>query len=222
MHKLKFLPRYIRELYGWLLDAEPLLALLASFVVVSTVWVSVAGCIERQVRFTGIALQLFGVILVVIGLRDTRRTFDELPTTLQAIRNFWSQRPRLGPRNVTIHAESASLVMIGGTATARVTAGPNTPIERRVELLEQDMGRALGEIDSLGEKLEKKTRDLGNAVETEARERKTADTAVTTKLRQAVAEGIPLAAVGAVLVFIGILCGASPEIARLFGEAACS
>jgi hypothetical protein len=78
---LRSLGRYASDLAQWLWRTQPLLAVLAAICVSSFVWIVFSSCLERRVRLVGMALQLLGVILVAVGLRDTRRAFEDQPTS---------------------------------------------------------------------------------------------------------------------------------------------
>lgn len=118
---LRSLGRYASDLVQWLWRTQPLLALLAAIVVSSLVWIVFSSCLERRVRLVGMALQLLGVILVAVGLRDTRRAFEDQPTTWQAIKEWWLGRPRFGPRNIVLEAASLAVGVSGGSARMRVS-----------------------------------------------------------------------------------------------------
>jgi hypothetical protein len=63
---------------------------------------------------------------------------------------------------------------------------------------------------------------MAAALKAERNERQAADTRLTNQLKKAVAEGLPLARVGAIFFLIGITAGtASPEIASIFGGSPC-
>jgi hypothetical protein len=177
-------------------------------------------CAERQIRLSGMMLQLLGVLTLLIGLRDTRNVFADQPTAWEAIKQWWHGRPRFGPQGVTVNVEAAQFVLSPGRVRMSVTAGPNTPIERRIELLEQNHERLVKEVDGLHSNLEEQKRDQTKALETERKERLEGDQTVKTQLKSAIAEGIPLELIGVGFFALGIAAGtASPEIAAAFGAA---
>lgn len=180
------------------------------------------SCVERQIRISGMALQLIGVFLVGVGLRDTRQAFDDQPTTFGAIKQWWSGRPKFGPRNHILSAEGASFGVSFGSARGRAVAGPNTSLDQRVSILEQGHADLFDEVGALSEEMKKKTDELSAALKVERSEREQADQQTKNELRKAVAEGIPLGLVGVICFLLGITAGtASPEIASIFGSGAC-
>jgi hypothetical protein len=219
---LNSLGRYASDLAQWLWRTQPLLALLAAIVVSSLVWIVFSSCLERRVRLVGIALQLLGVILVAVGLRDTRRAFEDQPTTWQAIKEWWLGRPRFGPRDIVLQAAGVAAGASFGSARARVSPGPNTPLERRVEMLQEQYAELFDEVGALANEIKKRDDELSNALKVESDERQKGDASTRAQLKRAVGQGIPLGRVGAILFFLGIIAAtASPEIANLFGAGAC-
>ena len=204
--------RYLSELITWL-RRGPLIAAVIAAIFVLVIFMGIS-CLERQIRISGMALQLMGVILVAVGLRDTRQAFDDLPTTLGAIKAWRSGRLRFGPQHHVLHAEGASFGTSTVAARARVSAGPDSPLERRVAILEQEVTNLFDELGTLSAEMKKKT-DEGS-------ERAKADEKTKNQLRRAIAEGIPLGIVGVIFFLLGITGGtASPEIASSFGAGAC-
>jgi hypothetical protein len=222
IRSLTFIKRYVSDVGRWLWSTQPLLALFAAVVVSSLVWIALSSCLERRIRLVGATLQLLGVILVAFGLRDTRRAFEDQPTTWQAIKQWWSGRPRFGPRNIVLAAAGLAGGGSFSSARARISSGPNTPLERRVQLLEEQYVQLFDEVGVLTENTKKRDDELSNALTVEREERQKGDANTKEQLKRAVAQGIPLGRVGAIFFFFGIIAGtASPEIAILFGASAC-
>jgi len=91
-----------------------------------------------------------------------------------------------------------------------------------VEVLERDHAALRDEVGKLSGETKQKIGELSNAISLERGQRQEADHAVTKQLKKAVAEGLPLARVGAVCFFVGIIAAsASSEIASWFGRGAC-
>ena len=121
-----------------------------------------------------------------------------------------------------LHAEGASFGMSTMTARARVSAGPDSPLERRVAILEQEVTSLYDELGTLSAEMKKRTDELSDSLKAERSERVQADEKTKNQLRKAVAEGIPLGVVGVIFFLFGITAGtASPEIASWFGAGAC-
>jgi hypothetical protein len=222
LQQIRRTPKYISDLGAWLWRTRPLVWVLVAIVVVLVLGVLISSCLERYVRVSGMGLQLIGVILVGIGLWDTRRAFEDQPTTWEGIKQWWAGRPRFRPRHITLEAMGAAMGVAGMSARARVTAGPNAPLEHRVALLEREHAALFDEVGKLSEETKQKIGELSNAMAVERSERQEADKSVKEQLKKAVTGGLPLGRVGAVSFFIGIVAAsASPEIASWFGGGAC-
>ena len=89
-------------------------------------------------------------------------------------------------------------------------------------MLEQQYAALFDEVGTLSSELKTKTEDLSKAVAAERSAREQEDDRIRDQLKKAVAEGIPLSAIGAICFLLGIAAGtASPEIAMMFGAGAC-
>jgi hypothetical protein len=104
--RLRRVAKYISDLVAWF-STQPLIAIFAAIMIVALVFVVFRSCLEQQIRLSGMGLQLLGVILVGVGLRDTRRAFEDQPTTWEAIKLLWSGRPSFGPQHYVMHATEA-------------------------------------------------------------------------------------------------------------------
>jgi hypothetical protein len=183
----------------------------------------VFDCLERQVRIAGVALELLGVLTVALGIRDTRRAFDDSPTMWQAIKQRWDGRPRFGPKNVVLAAEGASFGTSFGSARLTVRAGPNATIEQRIDLLEQNYDRLTDELDRSNAEAKKKWDELSKALDLERKERQMANEETRRQLTKSIAEGVHLEFIGVVLFAVGMIAAtASQEIVKMFGEGQCS
>lgn len=219
---LRRAPRYISDLGAWLWRTRPLIWILVAIVVVLVFWFPFSSCLERYVRLSGTGLQLVGVFLVGIGLRDTRQAFEDQPTTWQAIHQWWVGRPRFRPRPITLEAKGLTVGVGRLSARASVTAGPNASLEDRVEVLERGHAALFEEVGKLSGEISEKIGALSNAMDSERSERQEADKGVKEQLKKAVAGGLPLGRVGAGCFFIGIVAAsASLEIASWFGGVSC-
>jgi hypothetical protein len=222
LQQVRRTPKYISDLGAWLWRTRPLVWVLVAIVVVLVLGALISSCLERYVRFSGMGLQLIGVILVGIGLRDTRRAFEDQPTTWEAIKQWWAGRPRFKPRHITLEARGAAMGVAGASARANVTAGPNASLEHRVAVLEREHAALFDEVGTLSKETKQKIDELSNSMTVERSERQEADKGVKEQLKKAVAGGLPLGRVGAVCFFIGIIAAsASPEIASWFGGGTC-
>jgi hypothetical protein len=218
---LRWAAKYITDFSRWFLASQYIVVVVVALLVVALP-VIFSACLERQIRFSGMLIQLVGVFIVVLGLRDARRAFEDQPTTWQSIKQWWAGRPRFGPRHHVLSAAGISLGISSGAARARVSPGRDASLDQRVKLLEQQYASLSDEVDTLSAETKQRTDELSKALEAERREREDSDNRAKEQLRTAIAEGIPLEFLGAVFVLFGIVAdSASPEIASLFGKGAC-
>jgi hypothetical protein len=124
LQQIKGATKYVFDLGAWLWRTRPLIWMLVALVIVAVLGLLISSCLERYVRFSGMGLKLIGVILVGIGLRDTRSAFNDQPTTWEGIKQWWTGRPRFGPRHYALEARSGIMLTAGMSAGASVTAGP--------------------------------------------------------------------------------------------------
>ena len=94
---------------------------------------------EREVRVTGMVLQLLGVITIVLRLRAAQRQFPE-----QTLKRWWQRRPRFRTRNTVISAAGAMPSMVTGRARGRVTPGPQATLEQRLVMFRGQLYQTLG------------------------------------------------------------------------------
>lgn len=92
-------------------------------------------CKERDARILGLTLQLIGFVgLVLIYNRDAHKSEGI------SLQNWWRSQPNLRRKSV-VAMTSAGNLTAKGTSTAYFpgSLGPNTPIDARVRMLEQDL-----------------------------------------------------------------------------------
>lgn len=134
----------------------------------------------------------------------------------------WSGRPRFAPKGIVIGAAAHAMGMSSMSAELTLSVAPDTPLERRVQILEEQHAQLSKDVRTLRDETKKRDDELSNALRVESDERQKGDASTKDQLKRAVAQGIPLGRVGAIFFFFGIIAGtASLEIAHLFGSGAC-
>ena len=96
------------------------------------VWLLVAAvtpCVERQVRLTGMILQLLGVATIALRLWAAQRQFPG-----QTLARWLQRRPRFRVQNTILAVGAASLGMATASGRGRVSPGVNAreKMRRRV------------------------------------------------------------------------------------------
>jgi hypothetical protein len=162
-------------------------------------WASESETASRQ---SGILLQTAGLVLVGIGIEDTRRRFRR-PTIIQAFKE-WLERlknafllpPISGSGQVVLPGISAS----GWAGYApTVTTSPEqrlSAVEKAVDELQKGQSRIVGDIS-----------DVRRSLADEAAARQRSDTEVRSLVEEQSAGGLHWEAIGLVWLFVGILVG---------------
>lgn len=120
-------------------------ALIAALVDAWPVWLAVAGALiavflglalaqdlATAVLYTGALLEMFGLATVAFGLSEVRRSFGR-PSIRQKLLAWFRQvasafRP---PKPITAQAGAVGMAMVAGKARAIISAGPDSPLDRR-------------------------------------------------------------------------------------------
>ena len=222
LHQIGRVTKYMSNISGWLLQTRPLVWVLATIFVVLMLGFIFSPCFERHVRFSGMTLQLVGVMLIAVGLRDTRRAFEDQPTTWESVKTWWRGRPRFTPRHIKLEARGGAYAFGGASARMTVGASPDASLEHRLAALERQHAALFDEVGKLQEATNRQIGELTNAIAGERKEREKADTGIREQLKKAIVGGLPLGRVGAVCFFFGIIAATiSPEIASWLGAATC-
>jgi len=208
---------YVKECVAYLwLGIRALWPLWIGIVALVAVWFILLnlGCQEKVIRLIGMLLQLGGVATVAKGLGDSGRLFKK-PNFLEKIALLFKEFPR---RRVTIRTGSGRVVASAPTGRGRgsVLPGPNTPLERRVELLEERTKSLFSEVDILEGKLRAQSDELTLKMTEEVTKRKAEHRALEEKLETAVIGNIHVEWWGVFFFIVGIiLASASPELAQV-------
>ena len=177
---------------------------------------SVANCKERDIRWVGLLLQIAGFTIVVLQL-DTRRRLFRKPSFFSRIRDYWKSFPSpfVKTVNISMHASAGAPSM---SVTLRTKPGPNTTLERRIEILES-------EIEKLRQHLRKTDRTLSDYKAESKRsfdevreEVSSGDNKLEQLMDEAIVGGINLEWVGVVYFITGIfLATAASDISVHLG-----
>jgi hypothetical protein len=110
-----------------------------------------------------------------------------------------------------------------GSGRARVSAGPATPLDRRVALLEENYASLFDEVGNLDQEMKKNRQELSDALNAEKAARESADTRHEDQLKEAVVGQVHLDFAGVLYFLLGIIAAtASSEFAVWIGAAPCS
>ena len=103
--------------------------------------VATGGTPVEQASIAGAGMELLGLVAVAVGLSKLRREFGR-PSLFDSVGRWFRDLPAIfrkqHPRIIT-GAGGISASVGFGSASLTVKAGPGSPIERRVELLEKEI-----------------------------------------------------------------------------------
>lgn len=188
--------------HGWLTIA--VLAVAALVVVLHPT--------ERVARGTAAGLELLGLAVVALGLRDTRRTFGLKPFR-RVFADYLSAL--FGRRNINIVAGTGE-IRLGGMrvdATATTRLPPDATVEQRLGALETKLDNLATAVQLTRRNLELEADKRTAAIAAEAQARAAELEKVRTLIKEAVAGGLALEAAGVVWLFAGIVLSAfAPEM----------
>jgi hypothetical protein len=177
------------------------------------------GYRENHIRLLGMILQLVGFWTVAMGLIDSGTLFKK-QTVRERMALYFKRFPRRSVTNHIVSVLGISAKAEIGSIRANILHGPDTPLEKRVEMLEERTTNLFSEVGKLEGKLGAQSDELTLRITEEVTERKAGHRAFEEKLERAVIGGIHVEWWGIWFFIAGIiLASASPELCRLLGNA---
>lgn len=222
---LKRLGRWLLNVIYWLWRSivvlRDLFAVLFVFALVFFFFDLCHERLEQGIRFIGMGFQIWGFVTVLKKLSAAKRQF-QLPTMLKRIGQYLKQFPLFRPRHQILSATGMAVGVSFGAARLREVAGPTTPLNQRVELLERQYAELFDEVGRMGQEIKTNVGELSGALKAESAERQKADQKNETQLREAVVGNLQLDYAGVVYFAFGTIAGtASGEIAKWLGVPPC-
>jgi hypothetical protein len=170
------------------------------------------GTWEARIRMSGGALELSGVLMVVVGILETRFGLSLAGAARSLLSRFpWRRTP--STIIATAHMREAPDIF---TAQGMVKPAVYHSMEERVALLEDALNQVRVEA---GEGIRKEARERAEALEAEQRARESSDQNILDGIRKEVFEKHPREAMGTGWIALGIiLATASKEIESLLPD----
>ena len=174
------------------------------------------GCKERDIRWLGLLLQVLGFVVVARQLTTLRRLFRK-PSFLLRITNYWGSFPSRYIKKIAVAAN-----VVSGPATVAgsisVKASANAPLEKRVELLESEIGGVKQNLSRVQTALSSHQTASRESMDQVREEIRTGIEKLEKLMDQAVVGGIVLEWAGIIYFLAGIvLATGAPEISVLLG-----
>lgn len=189
-------------------------ALAALTIEAFTLWAIFGPPGDDLVRQAGVVLQLLGVIIVAIGIRDTRHLLLGKPkeSVLQRIRQLVLRM--LGRQPVNVAVGSASIMVASSKLEAFLTHGfdKTLPLSLQVEALQSVLNRI--EVDfgkGLASLADKVAGDVQQLVSSEKQAREVQAREMDRLFRSAHTGGLDLSMFGTVCLLLGALFGGAPH-----------
>ncbi len=206
-------PGYLLELAQWLFWSPRTFWLaLIGLATIGSLWLPIS-CAERQIRWTGMALELGGLAMAFVGLYSDHKQHGG--QTFKEHLSIWRhQRPRYR-RNV-IMAAGSGIVSVSGVASGHgfTSLGPNATLEERVASLEKKFIIISTEQHTTSVLFKQEFQKVSDKLKEETLKREAGDLRIDRKLKDAIAGGFYLQATGAIYFALGLFFStASLELA---------
>ncbi len=173
--------------------------------------VVVAQGSELYIARAGAALQLLGIGMVAIGIRETRKLFG-LPGIFDRTRQWFGRWPAYNIATVSgVLAVVQDSDTVNARGIARHKAGPGATIEDRVAALEKNATLIDDRISQAQEEMDANVRRQDEALKQEQRSRAAEDQDIRNTMAVAETGGLDISATGAVWLFSGVICGTIPK-----------
>jgi len=160
---------------------------------------------------------LLGILIVLIGIGDLRKLFNQPPLFTLAIQ-WLKSFPKFSLPKATAHltAELGELTLTG-RATLSHKAGPNATLEDRVRVLESNLDILGHRADELQQQIDRVNQERNQDLRTERQIRGREIVELGRVLEIAETSGVYLSLMGLLWLAIGLIMStASIEFSRLF------
>jgi hypothetical protein len=159
---------------------------------------------EACIRWWGMVLQFFGIVLLISDVRGAQREFSQ-----QGLSERMRQKLREWPRgNVTLSlGGAAGFATIGGFGriTVRTPTDPSAAVDARLSALEQNFARLDQELGQTQKDLDAERSARTEAVKAEESARSQADRAIEEKVAKVTAGSFTFSLFGAVWLTVGLV-----------------
>lgn len=137
---MKRMMQWLRALGRWWWEAWPAWGAFAVIGAVGLVAMFLPGSADDRVRYTGIFLEIFGILTVAVGLRDKRRVFQR-PSLIEMLQNWMQRFPRwtAESRTIGLTGVASSESMGSGYAYGWHGLPPEPKVEDHLNALEKNV-----------------------------------------------------------------------------------
>ena len=149
--------------------------------------------LSGAVRYAGMFLQGFGLLTVAIGLSKARQLFGHSSMVTWVLAWFGrlaeTFRP---PKPITLQTSAGSMVTMGGDASLTHSTGPGASVDQRLSILEQNVSRLQGELDTKIHEIRGQLGDMKEKIQRESLERLTDIQKITQMIEEVAIGGLHL------------------------------
>ena len=213
--KLRLTISWLKQLAVWLSRAR-MLGLAIIPIVISGAYLWCEHLTEPHVRWTGLALQLTGVLSVAFGVASTRRMFGQ-PSLFARVRAYISDVPRF-PRpatNVAIAVSGLNAMTSAGNVTIGVA--PEQTIEARLLELEHRVSEIATKAAKDTAEIRGDLRKQNALLVAESANRSDGDILLHRQVEMTATGGLDLSLCGLLWLLVGSVFGTIPlELSHLF------
>lgn len=179
----------------------------------------ICGCVahifeasERNIRFTGLGLQILGFLTTMGNLIGIGNAFDA-PSIIARVRRYFLEFPK---RNKVISVSGAMSVVTTGDAVMSIGRNPNASVADRLKRLEMDADRIDKEILAIRRAAKAEREQLASQIVTGDNALRAEIAKVMKLVNDAMTDSLSLQWVGIFYFVVGVgLSTASPELACL-------
>jgi hypothetical protein len=206
---LRLLLGWSKRLLTWALGAW--LAFFTIGVIALALLISLSIGTEQALRLAGLCLQLLGILVAGIGIRDMRRMFGK-PSLLGLLRRWVKAAPRLKPTSITVSltdgiSVGASLLSISLWSCP----GPDASLEERLKALESNSETLRAQLQTAERDSSAFQQSVNGKLQKERAEREVQDRQLQARIESASTDGLHLAAAGAAWVTVGLMLSTAPS-----------
>ncbi|MFV1921304.1 MAG: hypothetical protein ACMZ63_01660 [Methylotenera sp.] len=196
---------YLRRIKGWLGRAKLLWIALGLLVAITLGSYQLSSKPEVSFRYSGLILQILGVLTVAISLAGKKSTFS-LPSYLDSFKSWLGDIPRFRQKSTVSGAfgSSSSLSGVLGYATGWRKAGPKASLKERVDVLETNIQGLINANSSEHQYVRDEFSKVEMKLNSERQERETADLEINNLIKSFGTETLHIEAVGIFWLILGI------------------
>ena len=188
---------------------------LAGPCVVAYLW---ACNLSERVSYAGMFLQISGLFTVAFGIKKMRKLF-RLPTKVgDWFQNLKSVFKKSG-QDVTLRVQDGIVTIDGGEVRPHISAPVGASLERRIEILEENLNRLREELDQRAQRFQDKLTFVERQILEEGDQRQAADKAISLQIEEVAVGGLHLEIVGLWWLILGVVGTSIPnQLAKLISR----